>query len=43
MIKFDIEKLQREFEIGTAIEHKLLSTHEYLTTDEIEFLKNVGV
>ncbi|MCR4562864.1 MAG: hypothetical protein K5694_06670 [Bacilli bacterium] len=39
MIKFDAEKLQREFEIGTAVENKLLITREYLTTDEVGLLK----
>lgn len=39
MIKFDAEKLQREFEVGIAIENKFLSSHEYLTTDEAQLLK----
>ena len=39
MIKLDLEQIQKELEISTAIEQKLLSSHEYLTTDEVEFLK----
>ena len=39
MIKLDIEQIQKELGVSTAIEQKLLSSHEYLTTDEVEFLK----